>query len=69
MNSNHRHDASDSPSGSLYGDLLAEVAAMGDDVLEKATIEAKSDMDRANARLLVLTNALDKRRGFGRFAG
>jgi hypothetical protein len=34
---------------------------MFDDVLEKATIDAKGDMDRAHARLLVMTNELDRR--------
>ena len=46
---------------SPYRDLLGEVGAMFDDVLVKATIEAKTDVDRANARLLVLTDELDRR--------
>jgi hypothetical protein len=55
-------NTSQNGSGSPYRDLLAEVGAMFDDVLEKATINAKEEMDRANARLFVLTNELDRRR-------
>ena len=62
MGTNRRYDTANGPSGSAYRDLLAEVGAMFDDVLEKATVEAKMDADRANARLLVLANELDKRR-------
>ena len=35
---------------------------MVDDVLMKATIDAKTDVDSAQARLLVLTDELDQRR-------
>jgi hypothetical protein len=62
MDSNSHNNASDHGSGSRYRDLLAEVGAMFDDVLEKATIDAKADIDRANARMLVLTNEMDRRR-------
>ena len=51
-----------SATGSQYHGLLGEVGAMFDDVLMKATIDAKTDVDRANARLLVLTDELDQRR-------
>ena len=34
---------------------------MFDDVLEQATIDTKTAIDRANARLLVLTNEMDRR--------
>jgi len=61
MDINRRCNTPDSPSGSVYRDLLGEVGAMLDDVLEKATVDAKTDVDRANARLLVLTNELDRR--------
>ncbi|MCL1586789.1 MAG: HNH endonuclease [Actinomycetia bacterium] len=62
MDANNPIDAADHTTDSRYGDLLAEVEAMFDDVLEKATIDAKEDLDRAYARLLVLTNELDERR-------
>jgi hypothetical protein len=61
MDANSHIDMLDHPSGSAYRGLVAEVGAMFDDVLEKATIVAKTDLDRANARLLVLTNELDRR--------
>ena len=61
MDINRHHNLPDDTSGSAYQELLAEVDAMFDDVLEKATIDAKTDMDRAYARLLVLTNELDQR--------
>ena len=61
MDTNSHHDTPDGTSGSVYRDLLAEVDAMFDDDLERATIDAKTDVDRANARLLVLTNELDRR--------
>ena len=47
--------------GSVYRSVLAEAGAMFDDVLVKATVDAKEDMDRAYARLLVLTDELDRR--------
>ena len=62
MDANSHIDLPEPSSGSAYRDLLAEVGSMFDDVLEKATIEAKTDVDRANARLLVLTEELDRRR-------
>jgi len=62
MDTNSHINTPEASSPSAYRDLLAEVGAMVDDVLEKATIEAKTDMDRANARMLVLTNELDERR-------
>ena len=62
MNSTSQFNTPEGPSGSRYRDLLDEVGAMFDDVLEKATINAKEDMDRAHARLLVLTNEVDLRR-------
>ena len=63
MDRNHRHDDTpDSGSGSRYRDLLREVDAMFDGDLEQATIDAKTECDRAYARLLVLTNELDRRR-------
>jgi hypothetical protein len=62
MDINRRNDTVRDISGSVYGDLVAEVGAMFDDVLEKATINAKEDMDRAYSRLLVLTNEMDLRR-------
>ena len=61
MDTNSRHDKPDGTSGSVYRDLLTEVDAMFDDDLEQATIDSKTDVDRANARLLVLTNELDRR--------
>jgi hypothetical protein len=61
MDTNSRHDTPDGTSGSVYRDLLVEVDAMFDDDLEQATIDAKTDVDRANARLSVLTNELDRR--------
>ena len=62
MDTNSRIDASRDGSGGVYRAMLAEVGAMVDDVLEKATIEAKTDMDRSYARMLVLTDELDRRR-------
>ena len=62
MDTNHLYNPPQNTSRSRYGDLLAEVEAMFDDDLEQATIEAKTEIDRANARLLVLTNELDRRR-------
>jgi hypothetical protein len=62
MQRNRRDDTLNAPSESQYRRLLTEVGAMSDDVLEKGTVEARSDVDRANARLLVLTNELDRRR-------
>jgi hypothetical protein len=62
MDDNSHNGTPDATSGSAYQSLLSEVGAMFDDVLKKATVEAKTDVDRANARLLVLTNELDKRR-------
>ena len=61
METNRHIDTPHDGSGSAYRDLLAEVGAMFDDVLEKATIDAKTDVDLANARLLVLTEELDRR--------
>jgi len=61
MDTNRLHDTIESRSGSQYQDILAEAGAMFDDVLVKATIDAKTDIDRATARLLVLTNELDRR--------
>jgi hypothetical protein len=62
MDSNSHIDAPHGDSASAYQGLLAEVETMFDDVLEKATIVAKTDVDRANARMLVLTEELDRRR-------
>jgi hypothetical protein len=61
MDANSDIDMLDHPSGSAYRDLVAEVGSMFDDVLEKATIVAKTDLDRAYARLLVLTHEVDRR--------
>jgi len=61
MDANSHNDTPHGGSGSVYRGLLAEVGAMFDDVLEKATIDAKADIDRANARMLVLTNEMDRR--------
>ena len=62
MDRNSHIDSSQDGSGAVYQAMLAEVGAMVDDVLEKATIEAKTDMDRTYARMLVLTKELDRRR-------
>jgi hypothetical protein len=62
MESNSHNDITQGGSDFAYRDLLAEAGAMFDDVLEKATINAKEEMDRAHARLLVLTGELDERR-------
>jgi len=61
MDDNSHNDTPSVSSGTTYQDLLAEVGSMFDDVLEKATIDAKADIDRANARLLVLANEMDRR--------
>jgi hypothetical protein len=62
MDANSHNNTPDHAPSSPYQDLLAEADLMFDDVLLKATVEAKGDIDRANARLLVLTNELDRRR-------
>ena len=61
MDTNSHNRTPDASSGSVYQDMLAEVGAMFDDVLEKATVDAKEDVDRANARLLVLASEMDQR--------
>ncbi|MEN8237888.1 MAG: DUF222 domain-containing protein [Actinomycetota bacterium] len=62
MDTNRLSDAPADTSGSVYQDLLAEVDAMFDDDLLQATIDAKTACDTANARLLVLTDEVDRRR-------
>ncbi|MEN8237603.1 MAG: DUF222 domain-containing protein [Actinomycetota bacterium] len=62
MDTNRPTDTPDDTSGSVYQDLLAEVDAMFDDDLLQATIDAKKQMDKDHARLLVLTDELDRRR-------
>ena len=61
MDTNGHNDTPDPGSRSTYGDLLIEVDAMFDDVLEQATIDTKTSIDQANARLLVLTSEMDRR--------